>query len=196
MNDFSQIPAKITAGDRVAIAMRVAGYTVDDWHLRLAVENGQTFEVFEGVADPTSGELTRWVLPTDSTKNYQSGDFSVTLYAEIRAEAADPTLYPVGTRQTIQRYRLKVLPDPSVSGQGIELRTYNERVLASLYAVMENKATRDQLNFAVNGQSLSRYSLEEVQTLINTYEWRVKHEEQRERIRSGRRNQNIVRIRS
>ncbi|MEO1576182.1 MAG: hypothetical protein AAFU65_14650, partial [Pseudomonadota bacterium] len=71
------------------------------------------------------------------------------------------------TTKTIWRAKLRVLPDPR-DGAG-DFRTQAEITLDAIDAVLARKATSDQKQLTIDGQTLIRYSFDELQVQRDRY---------------------------
>lgn len=73
------------------------------------------------------------------------------------------------SRYTLYAERLVVQPDPASIGAGHDARSHARKTLEALEAVIENKATRDQLEYAIGGRSLKRMSPDELLNFRDRY---------------------------
>ena len=80
-------------------------------------------------------------------------------------------------RYTLEEGYMWVAVDPSLQVDGYDNRTHAEIVLDAIRAVMQGKATTDQANMSIEGESLSRYSWEELRELEASYHFRVIREQ-------------------
>ena len=80
---------------------------------------------------------------------------------------------------------VKVLPDPTASA-AYDPRTHAEKVLDSIEAVLESRATKEVLSFSVEGNSLSSYPHEQLLVLRSRYRIEVEREKAAERLKVGR----------
>ena len=71
------------------------------------------------------------------------------------------------TSTTVESGILKVLPN--LANLAGDHRSHNQKVFESLQAVIENRATTDQLSMSIAGRSLSRMSWDELLSAYDRY---------------------------
>jgi hypothetical protein len=120
--------------------------------------------------------------------------FTVTVAPAVTAEI-DPGLYrwrayvTDGTaRYTVAQGAAEVVPDLEAVpvGAGLDLRTHAQRVLAAIEAVIERRASRDQMSLTIAGRQLSRTPLKDLLMLRDQYRVEAQREADAERLGQGR----------
>ncbi len=100
-----------------------------------------------------------------------------------------------GARQTLtERGQLEIRPDPATLTAGTDTRTHNQKVLDSINAVIESRATRTQRELV--GQTIGirsqQFDQQEGKAALmefkGKYEWLVRNETDRERMKAGKPN--------
>ena len=126
--------------------------------------------------------------------------FAVTIDATTSATyaAGDWTWTAIVTKGTeafeVDRDALTILPryDQPVA---LDDRSHARKVLAALEAVIEKKATRDQMSYAIGGRQLSRMKPEEILMWREKYKGYVADEEAAAKVAAGLPNPKNVGIR-
>ena len=113
-------------------------------------------------------------VPSTTTDNYNPHDY---IWGAYITRTADSNRVQIGEGKTT------ILPN--LANTNADLRSHNKKVLDSIEAVIEGRATIDQSSFSVGNRSLSRMSIDELMEFYNIYDRRVKNEEKRSRIKNG-----------
>lgn len=113
-------------------------------------------------------------VPSTTTDNYNPHDY---IWGAYITRTADSNRVQLGEGKTT------ILPN--LANTNADLRSHNKKVLDSIEAVIEGRATIDQSSFSVGNRSLSRMSIDELMEFYNIYDRRVKNEEKRSRIKNG-----------
>lgn len=87
------------------------------------------------------------------------------------------------TRKKVDEGTLTVLPD--LTGTHVDTRSHNRKMLSAIEALLENRATKDQMAYTVGGRQLSRISIPDLLQWRDYYKARVNQEERRERSKNG-----------
>ncbi len=113
-------------------------------------------------------------VPSTTTDNYNPHDYIWGAYITRTADS---------NRVQLAEGKTTILPN--LANTNADLRSHNKKVLDSIEAVIEGRATIDQSSFSVGNRSLSRMSIDELMEFYNIYDRRVKNEEKRSRIKNG-----------
>lgn len=105
-------------------------------------------------------------LTATQTANWSTGFYEWRAYAINGAN-----------RYEIDRGKWELLADFTKQIKGYEARSHARIVLEAINAVMEDKATADQMSLSIGGRSLSRYSFQELLFVKAQYEAIVAKEE-------------------
>lgn len=100
-----------------------------------------------------------------------------------------------GERYKVAEGSLEVKPDFETLTTGYDARSHVAKVLAAIEAVMEKKATKDQLSYTIEGVSLERMPPEQLIKWRNQYQIEYNRELQAERINAGNSPGNIIKVR-
>ena len=71
---------------------------------------------------------------------------------------------------------LEILADVSAAGAGFDPRTHAQKVLESIEAVLEGRATKDQQSYKINNRELVRTDIADLLKLRETYRAEVARE--------------------
>lgn len=123
------------------------------------------------------------------------GSVTVTMTADSQGwkALADAATWPAGPRDwflqathtsfgktTLDRGKLTVLPDPAAAGAGYDPRSHAKRVLDSIEAAIEGRASKTDLKTTLaDGRSIERLSHKELLDMRDAYAGKVQREERR-----------------
>lgn len=158
---LSDIPSKIVAGDSLSWKKSLSDYPASTWTLVYHLLNQQKKITITAAAD---GDDHLVEIPIGT-----SDDYTVGAYKYI-ATVSDGT-----ERYKIDEGRVEVTPDYA-NLESADLRTHAEKVLEALEAVIEGKASADQLTYSIAGRSISRYSPDEILQWRDSYQAEVNKE--------------------
>jgi len=145
MTTLSDIPDRLVAGDLWAWTRTLADYPASAWTLTYYFRGP---EAFSAAASP-SGDDHAISIPATTTADYAAGQ-----YRWLARVVNGSSIYTIESGL--------VVVDPNLAKTGIEYRGYWQRVRDALQAVIENRATTDQLSMTIGGRSLSRMSWDEI----------------------------------
>lgn len=159
---------KLYAGDSIYFQETLSDYA--GWTLTYYL-NGPEKIPITSTEDP-SGLFTVDVSTT-ITAGYLPGHYTWTAVATSGTE-----------RDVLYNGVLEILPDP-VNVAASDQRTHAQKVLEAIEAVLEDRATKDQQSYTINGRTLARSTLEELTNFRSHYKALVVAEQRRERARKG-----------
>ena len=87
-------------------------------------------------------------------------------------------------RVTIVEGTIQVREDPG--GASVDRRTHAEKALGAIEAVLENRASKDDLSYSIGDRQLSRIPVGDLLKLRDYYRAEVARERNRERMKRGR----------
>ena len=123
----------------------------------------------------------------DLTATIDGDDYEFLVDAATTASWA-PGRYTYSVRATksgevseVEGAAIDILPDLSAQTAGFDGSTHAERTLAAIEAVIEQRASTDQLSYRINNRELHRTPVAELLTLRDVYRAEV----QRERLRAS-----------
>lgn len=166
-------PITLRAGDTWQWKRSLTDYPAGTWTLKYRFKNAAGgFEVVAS-ADGTDHSVT--VAAATST-GYAAGKYAWIAWVEAGTE-----------KFTVDQGTVEVLPDlrTGAATAAQDTRSHARKVLDALEALLEGKATRDQMAYTINGRSLERLKPEEVIKWRSFYRAEVLREERAEAIASG-----------
>jgi hypothetical protein len=168
----SQIPSALVAGDRWAWKRSAAdygsGYT---FTTELTPAAGGTPTT---VTATLSGDHYIYEVSSADTAEYASGAYT---WVEMVSRDSD------GQRVRLSYGKGTISPDPAASTA--DTRSHAQKVLAAVEAVIEGRASIDQMSYQIGNRSLSRTPLTDLILLRDKYRAEVRREEQAEKLRNG-----------
>lgn len=142
------IPQTLTAGDLWTWDESLSDYPATLWTLTFYFRGPQNFSSV-AAADGSDHVVT---IAAATNADYKPGVYDWQARAHL---TATPT-----TVETAGTGRLTV--EPNLANAAIDHRSFNVRVTEALQAVIEGRATTDQLSMSIAGRSLQRMSWEEI----------------------------------
>lgn len=88
-----------------------------------------------------------------------------------------------GEKHTVESGTINILPD--LMSAAVDDRSHVKKVLDALEAVIENKATKDQLSYSIGGRSISLMSTSDILLFRDRYKAEYQAEQRAERIKRG-----------
>lgn len=154
----SVVPSVIRAGDTVRFTRQYGDFPVaDGWALRFTIAGASK----KGVDATTSGSDFLVTLAAADTVGLAPGTYAYALTA---------TLF--GARYTAEEGVLTVQPNVEAATAGA-LQSHDERTLALLEAELEARAASDHTEYAVDGRSLKRETIETLTAWANRLRSRI-----------------------
>lgn len=184
---LGRIPTSITAGDTVAWTVPQKDFPPGTWTLAYRLTS------------LTTSFLVANSEPNITIADVGDGTWLVTLTPAFTATLPDDTRLAYygwvtdgAAEYEIDRGEIFVRFDPRTATSGFEFRSHARIALEAIEAVMEGKATADQLSYSIAGRSLSRYDWSDLQKMRDYYRAEVANEEARERARKGLPSKSLV----
>lgn len=176
-------PSKIRAGDSASWTAAFGDYPAGDgWALEFAIVGpGGRSTTTAGVA---SGDDFTCSLTADDTKALPPGQYRLIERVSKGAEV-----------YTVYDGRIEILVNMLDAADGIDDRAHAELVLAAIEATILGRASSDQENITLNGQTLGRTPVADLIMLRKTYRREVKSLKAAERLAAGLGNKNKIRVR-
>lgn len=179
-------PDQLVAGDNLVLAEFTLGeYPSSDYDLKIAA--GITGEQITATADKPAGtDNFEWDIPSATTALWTAGDYTITGYVVEIATAERTTLVPSS----------RFVVDVDIASQvgGYDGRTWAEISYDNATAVLQSKATKDQMSYSIAGRSLAHYSYSELMDLIKWLDRIIKAERRAELVEQGKTQSNIAKI--
>lgn len=166
-------PLKLRAGDTWEWKRSLSDYPAGTWTLKYRFKNAAGGWEIIATADGTDHLVT---VAAATTTGYASGKYAWLAWVEAGTE-----------KFTVDQGTVEVLPDlrTGTATAALDTRSHARKVLDALEALIEGKATRDQMAYTINGRSLTRMSPEELIKWRSFYKSEVAREERAEAIASG-----------
>lgn len=139
------IPLSLTSGDLWSWTDSLADYPAPTWDLAYFFRGPQAFNA-TATDDGTNHAVS---IAAATTALYLPGVYDWTARATSGTDI-----------HTVSVGRLTVLAN--LANLAVDHRSFNVRVTEALQAVIENRATTDQLSMSIAGRSLSRMSWDEI----------------------------------
>jgi hypothetical protein len=167
-------PKSIRAGDTVKWNEEYGNYLPSDgWTMKYNLSGSQALTVS---AVPASG-MYSVTMTVAQTSPLAAGYYTL---AKVVERGSGATL----ERVTVSSTSIVVLQNLSTPFEG-DTRTHLQRVLDSIKAVIEKRATQAEEEITINGRSLRRTPHAELLKLYKNYEYLVEVEKRREDIANG-----------
>jgi len=180
-------PTVLTAGDSAEWVSNHPDYPATDWDGHYALFNVDHTYSFTTTNDGDGGHAVS--LSSGTTALWMPGRYDWTFYLVNKTNASK--------RKSLGTGKITVLPDPAQSTP-MDGRTHSRRMLDAIEAVIENKATKNQLDLiraSHNGRDFES-NPELLMKWRESYAAEVRREEQRDALARGERNRDMrVRVR-
>lgn len=172
MTTPEQVPTELVVGDTWEWSRDLADYSAADYTAKWYFENQ---DQAVSVTASASGASFAASVPASTTSTYKAGRLHWRLVL---------TAISGGARKSVETGWVDFLPDPAVSGR-VDHRSHARRTLEAIEAVLEGRASVDQMAVTLNGRSLSRTPLAELTAFHDRYRRLVRDEEQQEALAAG-----------
>lgn len=157
------VPAKISAGVTFSKLVTLTAYPATSWALSVILRGPAAIDL----SATSSGNQHQLTASATETGAYVAG-----LYAySARVTNGD------GDVVEVESGTVTVLPDLANQADGGDMRSHNRKVLDSVRAVIERRATIDQERYTINGRELWRTPLTDLLKFESIYAARVRQEE-------------------
>ena len=179
-------PLTFTAGDTLTWSKSFSDYKASEgWVLSYLVANTEsTFTITAASA----GDGFLITQTSEATAEWPAGDYTWHAFVTQGAE-----------RHTVGYGSLTVHPNYAIHTSGIDARSHVKKVLDALEAMLEHKATQDQLSYSIgtgsSSRTLARLSPEQVLEWYNRYKLLYAQELKAERIAKGLSHKGNIKVR-
>jgi len=166
-------PATLRAGDTIAWTRAVPDYTADSWTLKYQARGQAGGFTITAAADGAEYLVT---VPAATSAAYPPGRYRWVAWVEAGSN-----------KHTVATGEWDVLPDLRTAdvGSPFDGRSQARRTLDAIEAVIENRATTDQMAYSIAGRSLQRMSVADLLLLRDRYKGMVQAEVAADRLASG-----------
>ena len=174
------LPKKLAAGDSLTITDNAGDYKASEsWIMHYTLSNDSNSYTMTSAAD---GDSHKFTILASVTALYVAGKYKWQAYVEKGAE-----------RFTLGRGWIQILSD--ITAGAVDTRHHVEKVLDSIEAMLEGKASVDQQSMSVAGRSISRFTPEELLIWRDKYKSELRGIKQAERIDQGLSSGNKILVR-
>lgn len=163
-------PQLIVAGDTVNWTRTLADYPAPTWVLTYTLINGTDKETVTAVASGTDHQVA---VSASTTAGWSAGIYSWTASVVNGSE-----------RFTVDSGTIEVKPDLAAA-TNYDTRSHIKKTLDAIEAVIEQRASKDQESYTINGRSLSRTPLEDLLKMRDQYRTEYQREVDAEKIANG-----------
>ncbi|RIL03132.1 MAG: hypothetical protein DCC71_15485 [Proteobacteria bacterium] len=171
MPELEREPTCLIAGDSVAWRRELADYpATGGWAVAYALRGPDSLDL----AATADGDAHVVELTAAASGALAAGRYLVAGFATLGAE-----------RATFYQGELELSPNPASLAAGHDPRTHARRVLEAIEAVLEQRATRDQASFTLNGRALERWPIADLLAFRDRYRREVAGEEAAARLAAG-----------
>lgn len=166
-------PLSVRAGDTWKWTRSLADYPASTWTLKYRFKNAAGG--FEIVAS-ASGDDYSVTVSAATTAGYASGTYSWMAWVESGSE-----------KFTVDQGTLTVGADyrGSTAAAALDDRSHARKVLAAIEAVIERRATQDQMEYTIEGRSLKRTPIADLLKLRQKYQAAVAAEDAAAKMADG-----------
>lgn len=172
------IPKCIRAGDSLKFVDVASNYPAPAWSITYTIADAERAFDFESTADGSKHSFA--LLPAETAK-FVAGEYV------FQATISDGT-----DRFTLGTGRVRVDADLKLNARAN--LSHVEKTIANLEAVIEGKATNDQLSFTIAGRSLGRYPVADLLAWRDKYKGELRNLKRAEEVSQGRRNSAHIRV--
>lgn len=175
--------SELIAGDTLDFETNVPDYPRSEgWTLtyKLIPRSAGDVISFNAGAAETNDDDYRVQVGASTTEDWASGEYSWAAYV---AKA--------GERYTVDQGTVTIKPDPGTV-TAYDGRSHARKALESIEAVIEGRATKDQMEYQISGRMLKRTALDDLMKFRNQYRAEVYAEEQGEAAAIGKGSGQVV----
>ena len=147
-------PSKTSAGLTFDRTTTLTAYPATDWQLSAALRGPGAINLTAQAV----GDAHQFLVPASETADWEPGDY----WYSVRATRD-------GTVVEVEAGQIKITPDLATLDAGHDGRDHVRRVLDSIEAVLEKRATLDQQSYKINNRELARTPIPELLILRDRY---------------------------
>lgn len=166
-------PTSLVAGETVKWHRSLADYPVSElWTLTYAIRGASSLDVTCTV----SGSYYLATISAIDSGNLAAGRYWWQAYVSKAS---------TGERYLVDNGSLKVTADLADAVAGYDGRSHAQIVLDAIEALIQGKASKDQLNVTIGNTTVGRMSPEQIERWRDVYRREVATDQRAERIRRG-----------
>jgi hypothetical protein len=171
------IPSTVHAGDTISWNESLADYPASSYNLAFDLRSYDCPPIT--ITASANGNDHAISCNAATTKGWKAGIYAWQAYA-YTGSPPDFT-----TKVTLQRGTIEIRPDLTGFSATGDPRSHVKKVLDALEAVIEGKATSDQLSYSIAGRSISKMSPTEILQWRDLYKTEYQREMDAEKISQG-----------
>lgn len=166
-------PQKLRAGDTWEWDRELSDYPAATWTLTYSMHLRASTSAKITITAGASGDTHQVRLAKAVTAAFGAGVYDWIATVDDGTE-----------RFEVDSGSLEILPD-LMAESATDHRTFWKKQLDAIEAVLDNRATKGESSYAINGRSISRMTLEELTKHRDRAQMEVNKEERRDRIKNG-----------
>lgn len=181
-------PTVLTAGSTWQWRKTLAGYSpADNWVLTYYLRSSKGAINVVADTDPELSDTFLVNVAAAATANYDAGEYTWFAFVSKSTDRFD-----------VGRGKLTIKANPASLG-AVDLRSHARKALDAVNAVIENRASQEEMNYSISDAGMSRsvglMSLAELIKFKSYYEQLVAQEEAAEALSSGGLPKNKIKVR-
>lgn len=161
---------QLIAGDTLNYRTQVLDYLpTDGWVLKLRLaprSSGVGAGAPITLTATSSGDVYTVQASASVTATWSAGNWAWSTWVE-----------KAGERYTVASGQILIVADPSAMAAGSDTRSHAQKVLDSVEAVIEGRATQAHAEYQINGRMLKFLPLTELLALRDRYRWEVRSQQ-------------------
>jgi|TARA_R100001463_G_scaffold3593_2_gene14471 hypothetical protein len=178
VNYPTQVPDTLTIGDRFVwkrTAM-VADYPIATYQVKYSFRLLSSAATEIAITATENSDPDEYIVEVGSstTAAYTAGDYTYQEYV-VRSSDSERIVYSTGI----------IKLEPNLDADTSDPRSSARKILDGLNAMLENRASIDQMSMSIAGRSLSRMTPAEIRDWQQHYQYIVSKETKKMRIKKG-----------
>lgn len=180
-SDQALYPSRLIVGEAIDLTITLADYPASTYTLKYALVTSGAQILWTASADGDDHSLE---IASATTGAYTAGEYAVQVWVEDAA----------GDKTYIAEGYLELATAFADEGAGYDARSHVKKTLDALEAMIEGKATKDQMSYSIAGRSLARMSSDEILRWAREYRRRWAEEQAEAQRQSGSTVQNLAKV--
>jgi hypothetical protein len=169
----------IIAGDTLEIVYSDSDYSTSTYDIRISLR-GEAVPVINidntdtNITIVKSGYTFTVTVPASVTAGWTAGDYKYAIY-----------MYTATLRYQVETGTVTVKPDLYAKTSTYDSRSHVKVVLDAIEAVIEGRASTDQMSYSIAGRTLAKMPIKDLLYLRDRYRAEYKREQDAEKIAMG-----------
>ena len=179
----------IRVGDTLILEYENSDYSSADYDIWVSLRGPSSIDLKTGTTGTTiitSGSGWEITVTAATTATWIAGDYWYTVYAGKNAWAE---------RYTAEQGTLELLANLSAQSAGYANKSHVKTVLDAIEAVIQGRATVDQMSYSIAGRSLEKTPLPDLIEFRRLYRAEYAAEKAAERVSAGLDAGNLIKVR-